>query len=143
MSDVVESVIAWLLEKESVTDLIGDRISPDEIGQNPIYPTVTITKIDTRHDHDLSDLSGLAHARLQFDCYSQGLGSDRAKANEVAEAIRATGIVGIKGMTHGTDIRAVQLESGQRNYTEPPRDAQDQHRYATNFDLMVSYTESI
>lgn len=143
MSDVVESMIAFLLAEGAVTELIGDRIYPDILPQNPVYPAVTLSKVDTRHDHTLSNLAGLAHTRLQFDCYCEGLGSDRAKANEVAEAIRATGIVGVKGLTHGTDIRAVQLESGQRNYTEPPNDAQDQHRYVTNFDLLVSYTESI
>ena len=139
MSDVAESIRAWLLDHSIVTDLVANRIYPDMLPQNPTLPAVVMTKLSVRHDHQLSDLAGLAHARVQFDCYSLS----RGEANGVAEAIRATGITALKGETHGTDIRGVELEEGQRNFTEPPNDATDEFRYGTNFDLMVSYTEEL
>lgn len=139
MSDVAEAVRAWMIEQSDVAELVADRIYPDILPQNPQYPSVVMTKLSVRHEHQLSDLAGLAHARVQFDCYA----TTRAVANQVAEAIRLTRITAVKGETEGVDIRGVELEEGQRNFVEPPNDASDEFRYGTNFDLLISYVEEL
>ena len=139
MADVAESVRAYLVANVGVAALIGTRMRPDVISQSETLPAVAMSKISTRHDHTLSRFAGLAHCRIQFDCYSD----TRSGADAVAEAIRASGLIGVKGVTHGTDIRGVRMEDGQRNEIEYSSEASDDHRYVTTFDLEVDYTESI
>jgi hypothetical protein len=139
MADVAESVMKYLLANAGVSALIGDRMYPDIVKQNDTLPAVAISKISTRHEHTLSNFAGLAHVRLQFDCYS----ATRLQANQVAEAIRASGIVGVKGTTQGTDIRGARMEDGARYEIDYSNEASDDHRYVTSFDLLVDYTETI
>ena len=139
MADVVESVRTYLLADATIEGLIDDRIYPDIVEQNATLPAVAVSKTSTTHDHTLSNLAGLAHVRLSFDCYADS----RNVANQVAEAIRASGIVAVKGVTNGTDIRGVRIEEGQRNEIEYSNEASDDHRYVTSMDIMVDYTETI
>jgi hypothetical protein len=139
MPDVVESVRSYLLDFVTIRNLVGQRISTDKFRQGEKLPCIVITRIYTNHEHTLSNLAGLAHARIQFDC----LAATRGVANTIAEAIRRTGIIGFRGDMHGTEVRGVRLEEGQRYYTDAPIDASDDYRYAVNFDLVVDYNEEI
>jgi hypothetical protein len=137
MSDVAVSIRSWLLTKPSLTNAIGQRFYADILPQNPTLPAVTFSKVHTEHDHTLSDLAGVAHSRIQFDCYA----TTRATANSIAEAIRKTGIIALRGAVSGVEILGVRLESGQRNYVEYTREDSDDHRYVTTFDLVVDFAE--
>jgi hypothetical protein len=143
MADVAIAIRTYLLSKSAVTTLVGTRIYSDIVEQNATLPAIAMSKISTRHDHTLSDMAGLAHCRLQFDCYADTATGGRATANSIAETIRATGICAIKGTYTSVDIRGVRLESGQRNEIDYARDDSDDHRYVTSFDLEVDYTETI
>ena len=138
MADIAESVRLYLVAKTAITNLIGTRIYPDIVEQNATLPAVSISKISTRHEHTLSDFAGVAHCRLQFDCYS----NTRTQANEVAETIRTSGIIKQKGLTHGTDIRGARMEDGARYEIDYSNEASDDHRYVTSFDLVIDYLES-
>lgn len=142
MSDVAIAIRAYLLTKSAVTDLVGERIYSDMIAQGATLPAIAFSKTSTDHEHTLSNLAGLAHTRLQFDCYADLATGGRAMANAIAEAIRETGIVAIKGVYTGVDIRGVRLEQGHRNEIDYANDSSDDHRYVTSFDLMVDYLES-
>jgi hypothetical protein len=139
MADVADSLRSYLVANAGVLALVSTRIYPDIVPQNATLPAVAISKISTRHDHTLSNFAGLAHCRLQIDCYSV----TRLQANSVAEAVRASGIVGVKGSTHGTDIRGARMEDGERYEIDYSNEASDDHRYVTSFDLVIDYTETI
>ena len=139
MADVIQSLRDYLLASTAIKNLVGQRISTDMFKQGEKIPCIVMTRIYTSHEHTLSNLAGLAHARIQFDC----IASTRATANLIAETIRKTGIIAFKGDMHGTDVRGVRLEEGQRYYTDTPNDGSDAYRYAVNFDLMVDYTEEV
>ena len=139
MADVGEGLRLFLLSKTAITDLIGQRIYADILPQNATLPAVAYSKISTRHDYTLSRFAGLAHCRIQFDCFA----TTRASANEIAEAIRASGIVGTKGETYGVNIRGARVEEGQRNEIEYSRENSDDHRYVTSLDLEIDYSETI
>jgi len=139
MADVSEAVRLFMLSKSAITDFVGQRIYADIIPQRATLPAIAMSKISTRHDHTLSNFAGLAHCRLQFDCYA----TTRAVANSVAEALRVSGIVGTKGETFGCNIRGARMESGQRNEIDYSREDSDDHRYVTSFDLEVDYSEDI
>lgn len=139
MADVAIAIRTWLLQKTDLTSVVGQRIYTDILPQNPVLPAVTFSKLFTFHDHTISNLAGVAHTRFQFDCYAK----TRAAANQIAEIIRATGIVGLRGLTSGVEILGVRLEEGQRNFVDYPRDDSDDHRYVTNFDLVIDFAETI
>jgi len=143
MADVAVSIRTYLLSKSAVTALVGTRIYSDIVEQAATLPAIAMSKISTRHEHVLSDLAGIAHCRIQFDCYADAATGGRAKANDIAEAIRATGICAIKGSYTSVDIRGVRLEQGQRNEIDYARDDSDDHRYVTSFDLEIDYTETV
>lgn len=137
MADVSEAVRLFMLSKSAITDLIGSRIYADNVPQNATLPAVAFSKIATRHDYTLSNFAGMAHCRLQFDCYA----TTRAVANEIAELLRTSGIVGTKGMTFGCNIRGARVESGQRNEIDYSREDSDDHRYVTSLDFEIDYKE--
>ena len=140
MANILSAVRTYVLSKSAVTDIIGQRMYFDRLRQNATLPAATISKISDRHDHAISDRSGLVWSRLQIVCFA----ATRLACDNLAEAIYQCGIVGHKGPT-STDvanIRGVMVEDGQRSYTLDARDGSDDHVCVTEFDLMVSYLES-
>jgi hypothetical protein len=139
VADISTAVRQYLIANSGVSALIGTRIYTHLLKQDATLPAVVMNKISTQHHHTLSNFSGNASVRLQFDCY----GATADSANDVAEAIRTSGIVGLKGVTNSVDIRGARMEEGERYEVDPARDGSDEHRYITSFDLMVDYTETI
>lgn len=137
MADVGAAVRQYLVGRTAVAALIGTRMFPDALPQNATVPAVTYTKISTTHQHTISRLAGLASCRIQFDCYA----TTRSVANNIAQTIQQCGIIPLRGLTNGVDIRAVELEDGESTFMEPPTDGGQELRYVTSFDLMVHYQE--
>lgn len=138
MADVMVGVRGYLLSRTAITELVGQRIYTDIMPQNATLPAVAFSKRTTRHERTLSGFAGIAHCRLQFDCYA----ATRLQANYIAEAIRASGIIRVKGMTFGVDIRGARVEDGQRNEVEYSNENSDDHRYVTSLDLEIDYSET-
>lgn len=138
MADLAISIRTFLLGKTAITDLVSQRIYTDILPQSATLPAITMSKISTSHDHELSDFAGLVHTRLQFECFA----ATRQVANNIAEAIRSSGIITQKGTLTGVDIRGVRVVDGQRNYVDFPTDGSDEHRYVTSLDLMIDYSET-
>ena len=124
MADIAIGVRGYLLSKSVVTDLVSQRIYTDALPQSATMPAMVMSKLYSQHDHELSNLTGLAHARVQFECYA----STRLVANSLAEAIRTSGIVPFKGATNGVDIRGVRVEEGMSYQDDPPTDGGDDRR---------------
>lgn len=138
MADLQVAVRTFLLTKTAITDLVGQRIYADDLPQSATMPAITTQRISTRHDHQLSDFAGLAHARVQYACFA----ATRQTANAIAEAIRSCGIITQKGTLNSVDIRGVRLVDGPTEYTESPTDGSDEHRYVTALDFEFDYTET-
>lgn len=138
MADVAVAVRSYLLGKSAITDLVNQRFYTDRLPQAATLPAIVVNKLYTTHDHDLSDFSGLAHVRLQFECFA----ATRQVANSVAEAIRSIGIITQKGTIGSVDIRGVRVEEGMSYQTDPTLDGSDDHRYVSVLDLMIDYTET-
>lgn len=139
MADIAIGVRGYLLSKSVVTDLVSQRIYTDALPQSATMPAMVMSKLYSQHDHELSNLTGLAHARVQFECYA----STRLVANSLAEAIRTSGIVPFKGATNGVDIRGVRVEEGMSYQDDPPTDGGDDRRYVSVIDLMVDFSETV
>lgn len=139
MADVVGALRSYLIANGAVNALVGNRVTPVIMPQGSTYPAIVLTKISTRHYHTLSGFAGNASARIQIDCVSDS----PDEASDLCEKVRDCGIVGLKGVTNGVDIRGARVDEGERYTYDESRDASDDHRYIVSMDLMIDYTETI
>jgi len=136
-SDVGKALRTKLLSYAAVTALVGQRMYPDVLVQNATTPAIVYSKISTRRDHALSDVTRLAHARFQFDC----IGTSRENANDLSHAIRRSGICAYQGTTTGIYFCGTEIDSGDSYGTDGPTDGNQVYRYYTTFDLLIHYLE--
>lgn len=106
-----EAVFAYLSTYSGLTALVGKRIYPDDLPQNPTYPAVTFIQvsedeIDTLHQ----PASTMIGATYQFDCWA----TTRVGAKAVARQIRAAwkNYSGITGGVGGVTVSAVEIVNG-------------------------------
>ena len=138
MADVAIGVRAYLLAESGITDLVGQRIYTDQLPQRATMPAIVMNQLFATHDHQLSDLAGLAHARIQLECYA----ATRLVANSILEAIRACGIITHKGTTNDVDVRGVRIEDGMSYRDDAATDGSDEQRYVSVIDLVIDYSET-
>lgn len=138
MADILQSVRSYMLTKTAITSLVGQRIYFVRRPQKSSVPSVTLFKSSEDHNHKLSTRSGIVWTRIQIECFS----SLYVTSAELAEAIYKCGIDSVRGITHGVDIRGVQVEDGRRDYTLDDQNGGDDHIYVSQFDLRICYLES-
>ena len=140
-ADVGAAVRTFVIAQSSVNTLIGSgasaRMYPDMLPQGSSLPAIAYWRVSTIHDQYLGRLSGMAAARIQFDCFA----STRAGANALAEALKDCGLMNMRGVYSGCMIHAVELDSGQRHYIDAPSDGSDEHRYVSSQDFIFHYQE--
>ena len=129
---------AKLLSYSAISTLIGGRMYTSALLQKSTLPAVTFRKISTPMDHTIGDVTKLAHATYQFDCYAL----TKDAADSVSKAIRDSGICAYQGTTEGIYFCGTEISSGEYDGDEPPTDGNQEHRYITSFDLTVHYQEA-
>lgn len=137
-SDVGKALRTKLLSYAGVTALVGQRMYPDALLQNATLPAIVYSKISTQREHSLSDVTRLAHSRIQIDCYA----SSRDSANDVAHAIRSSGICSFQGSASSIYFCGTEIDSGDSYGNDSPTDGNQAHRYITSFDLLCHYQEA-
>jgi hypothetical protein len=100
---------------------------------------LTYTIIDTVHDHLINGLAGIARSRVEFAAFA----GTRLGANAVAEAVRASGLVGTTGLVGGVYFESVMIDSGIETLDDQPTDGSQEHRYFALFDYLIAYQETI
>lgn len=142
MADVGDAIRGFLIADAGVSALVASRIYPDVLPQGYTVATggaLTYTVIDTVHDHLINGLSGIARSRIEFAAFAV----TRAISNSIAEAVRASGLVGTTGLVGDVRVESVMIVDGVQTLDERPTDGSQQHRYLTVFDYMIAYQESI
>lgn len=143
MADLGSTVRGYLAAVTAVETAVGTRIYPDVLPQGYSVRgnggALIYSVISTIHDHMINGLAGIARSRIEFTAFA----STRAGANLIAEAVRASGIIGYTGAMDGVLIESVRLEDGIQTMEERPTDGSQEHRYLTIFDLLFAYQESI
>jgi hypothetical protein len=129
---------AKLLSYSSVSTLVGQRIYPSALLQNATLPAVVYTKLRTTREHTMSNVTKLAHALYQFDCYA----STKDVADSVSKAIQDSGICSFQGTHSSVYICGTEIAGGEYDGDDPPSDGNQEHRYITSFDLEVHYQET-
>lgn len=141
MADLGEAVRGFLVANAGVLALTSTRIYTDVLPQGysvSIGGALTYTIISTTHDHMINGLAGIARSRVEFAAFA----GTRAGANAIAEAVRASGLVGTTGLVGGVFFDSVMITDGVQTLDERPTDGSQQHRYITVFDYMIAYQET-
>lgn len=142
MADLGEAVREYLTANAGVLALTSTRIYPDVLPQGYSVATggaLSYTTIDTIHDHLINGLSGIARSRIEFAAFAK----TRAASNAIAEAVRASGLVGTTGLVGGVFFESVMIVDGVQTLDERPTDGSQEHRYITVFDYLIAYQETI
>ena len=86
-----QALITHLLACEPLTAIIGDRLHPNELPQNPEYPAVVYQKISQPRQE-----MGSQVVRIQYDCYSTLYGESKQVSEQIENsATAAQGVAGI------------------------------------------------
>lgn len=134
---VTKALRTKLLSYNTVTAAVSQRIYPDVLPQRAVMPSVVMEVISTRREHHLLDVTRTAHSRVQMDCYAL----TRGGADDIAHIIRKTGIAGFRGTVSGVEFLGITFDTGEQSFQEPPTDGNQEHRYFTTFDFLISYRE--
>jgi hypothetical protein len=145
MTAMEDAFCEYLLTKSSITDLIGTgdnaRLWPDVLPEGYSVksdgPAATYQIIDGTDEHTISDRCGFVQARVQISCFAW----KRLIANQLARAIKNSGVIAMKGVSGGVDFRGVEVARGISTFDDSPTDGSQEHRYLADFDLMISYLE--
>ena len=141
MADLGTAIRGYLTGNAGVSALVSTRVYPDVLPQGYSVATggaITYTIIDTVHDHMINGLAGIARSRVEF----AAIGATRLAANAIAEAVRASGLVGTLGTVGGVFFESVMIDGGIQTLDERPTDGSQEHRYLTIFDYLFTYQES-
>lgn len=110
---------AKLSSAAAISALVGSgaaaRIHPVILPQNPVLPAISYQRIDAEHVHDHGGMSGLAHARMQLDCWDD----DYAGARDLAEKVRLA-LDGFTGVVGSTTFGAIWLLDERDLYDDAP-----------------------
>ena len=141
MADLGTSIRGFLLADSGVLALTSTRIYPDVLPQGYSVASggaLTYTIISTTHDHLINGLAGIARSRIEFAAFA----GTRVAANAIAEAVRASGLVGTTGLVGDVWIESVMITDGVQTLDERPSDGSQEHRYLTVFDYLIAFQES-
>jgi hypothetical protein len=138
MPNVGSSLRTKLLSYAGVSSLVGQRMYPDTLKQNSTLPAIVYRRVSTARDHQIDDVTRLAHSRFEFICVA----ASRVVADSIADAIRTSGICSFAGVVDSITLLGAEIDSGEEYGDDPPTDGSQVYRYWTSFDLMVHYQEA-
>ena len=96
----IEEAIFTLLQSLSpITDLVGTRVYPLQMPQNPTYPCLVYRLISDRSLDWVEGDGGMYWPRFQFDCFAQSYG----QAKRLARTLRLQ-LSGYSGLVGEIDL---------------------------------------
>lgn len=137
MSDISVSVRAKLVSDSSVTTLVGTRIYPSILPQNPTLPAIRYETGIQRPAHKLSGGAGFATSTVSIDIFAVS----HIEAYNVQQAIRES-LQGWSGTANSTEMVSVNVVNIREDYLQPT-DASDVGKYRVNMDVEIIHEQSI
>jgi hypothetical protein len=141
MASIGTELKKYLAANAGVAALVGSRIYPIVLPQEYDYSqgaALTYRILSRPSGHLINGIDGICRARVEFSAFS----SDYDLSEQVADAVRESGLPGFVGFMGDKQIESVQLSDGGDTYDESPVDGGQSHRYVTVFDYLVTYQET-
>ena len=127
----IESALrTFLLDDATVAGLVGTRIYPQILPQNPTYPALSFQRVSAVRLRALDGVVGVAQARFQIDCWALTYAQCRA----LASAVRVR-LDGYRGDMDGIHVGATTLENDQDIYED------DVTGYRASLDVIIQHQE--
>lgn len=130
MASIEESFVVLLAGVPGFAAVVGDRLYPDRLPQNVVYPAAVYSRISTVRETDTGGLSGMQTVRLQLGAY----GPRRAELQAAIEAA-VVGLTGTRGVVAGIELQAVMPEDQRSFYEDDPA------VYSVQADFMIQATQ--
>jgi hypothetical protein len=130
------AIYALLTETPGVAALVGTRVYPVVLPQNPTMPAITYQRTSAQRTRSTLGPSGLTRSGFQIDCWS----ASYLNAKSLCAAVRAA-IDGYRetvtgpGVTEGNRMGAVMVE-GDRDFRE-----ESPSLYRVSIDITVWHEE--
>lgn len=118
MAHIEAAPVALLTADTAIDALIDGRIHPSKLVQSEPFPAITYLRVSTPRIRSHSGPSGLAHARVQINCWAETW----TGARDLADLVRMR-LDGWKGVAGGVRIGGIQLDS-ERDDFDPDRSVQ-------------------
>lgn len=125
---IESSLYTYITADVTVSGLIGTRLYPLDLPQQPTAPCVTYHRVSTVPLYALDGDADVDTVRIQIDSYDDTV----LGAKTLADAIRAR-IGGFRGDMSGTTVQAVFLDSEQ-DFGDPTTDL-----YRVSQDYLITY----
>ena len=129
---IAADIVAFLLADSTLGGLIGTRLYPLKLPQDPTMPAITYQWISGARVHSTDGASGLSSPRIQFDCWALTY----LEAEAVFEALRKR-LDGFQGTAGASRIQAAFFESERDLYDDEAR------LYRRSTDFFVWYEEAV
>ncbi len=141
MTSIKEAIFSQLSTEDHVTAFVDDRIYPAGTAPSePRYPIITYQKISVVHARHLKGGSGVAHSRIQINCWAK---SDE-EADNLADAVREMdNFIGTMGVGDSTlEILGTEL-ADDSDEPIPPTDKSGSGKFGVRMDFIFSHRESL
>ncbi len=127
----LNEAIFGMLQVAGMTAVVGSRVYPLLLPENPTYPAVRYQQLGGARESAMGSDVGLVEARVQIDSYAETY----AGARVAAEAVRAA-MQRVRGTVASVVISAVFLDEGPLDlYEEAVR------KYRVQQDFIVWHRE--
>lgn len=127
MAELEEALLSRLANYGGLSALVVARIYPMILPQKPTLPAVTYQRIDGERESGMTQEHGMAHPRMQVDCWAATYSAAKAVATQVRGALQRW-----SGTVAGVTVLDSFLES-DRDLYEPGTGGQDIFRVSLDF----------
>jgi hypothetical protein len=111
---MIEKAIYSILTGDSdVSALVGTRVYPVNIPQNPTYPLVSFSRVSGNRVASMSGASSISMPRFEIGCFADTYSAVKTLAGKVRSVL-----FGYSGTIAGVIVYSVLLESDTDNYQE-------------------------
>ena len=121
----------------AVKAIIGDRCYPQILPPKVTLPAITLTRISGAREVIMAKQSGLAHPRIQINCWA----ATYAEAKALAEEVRVSTDSFIGNM--GTDVIKAVILQDEDDVLEIAPQSEANRRYGIRQDYEIWHEEPI
>lgn len=128
---VEEGLVTYLLAQPTITGVIGQRLYPIHIPQNPTLPAIAYQRISTPRTYSHQGFSNRARPRIQLTLFALSYSA----CKDLAEKLRAV-LAGYRGLWGTVNIFSTFVDNELDDY-----DTETQ-QYRRIIDLLVDHFET-
>lgn len=135
-----KAIPGLVLSSSEVAALVADRVRPQRLAEDDVFPAITYRLIINQHEHSIDRSSGIGEATLRLTAWSDRF----EQADQLADLLRDAFDDWDDGYA-GPDndfIECLTLTSDFDEVVAPNADGSDESAYAISSDFEMRYQES-